>query len=184
MDAAARRRLGVNLVRLAGGERDVFDEVFGALWPPLLALSRRLLGDTGDAEDAVQEAIVKMLGNVDEYDASRDALSWAFAITAFEVRTLRKQRARRRESASATAGIADDPTRTPEARLVDAELRSRLAESVDLLSEVDRQTISTYLGLGSQAAAGEALGSAARKRRQRALARLRAIWRSLHGFHT
>jgi RNA polymerase sigma-70 factor (ECF subfamily) len=182
MDLAARRRLGMNLLRLAGGDRDVFDDVFTSLWPPLLALARRLLGSDSEAEDAAQEALLKLLGNVEQYDPSRDALSWAFAITAFEAQTLRRRRARRRETATATAEPSSVEGATPEAQLVDAQLRARLAAAVDLLSDVDREEIAAYLGIGPEAAAGT-LGTARRKRRQRALARLRAIWRNLHGFH-
>jgi RNA polymerase sigma factor (sigma-70 family) len=183
MDGAARRRLGVNLVRLAGGDRSAFEEVFTALWPPLLTLCNRLLAHEGDAEDAAQEALLKLLGNVDQYDASRDALTWAFAITAFEVKTLRKRRFRRRESPGPAPEESAGTSPTPEAELLDAELRARLAESVDLLSDLDREAISSYLGLGPADSSAGALGNTARKRRQRALARLRSIWRSLHGFH-
>jgi RNA polymerase sigma-70 factor (ECF subfamily) len=182
MDAAARRRLGVNLVRLAGGDREAFDEVFTTLWPPLLALARRLLGNDSEAEDAAQEGLMKVLGNVEQYDASRDALSWAFAITAFEAQTLRKRRARRRETALPVRDPAAAPTTTPEAQLGQAELQARLAEAVDLLSDSDRQEISLYLGLAPPAPSG-ALDAAHRKRRQRALDRLRTLWRTLHGFH-
>ena len=183
MDAAARLRLGNDLLRLARGDRGAFEEVFVALWPSLLALARRLLGVESEAEDVAQEALMKVFANVDQYDPGRDGLSWAFAITAFEVRTFRKRRIRRRESASAVEEHPDDPSRTPEADLIAAELRARLDQSMDLLSETDRHTIFVYLGLARGEVAPTPLGAGARKRRQRAIARLRSIWRSLHGFH-
>jgi RNA polymerase sigma factor (sigma-70 family) len=181
MDADARRRLGANMVRLAAGDRAVFDEVFAALWPPLLTLARRLLDSESEAEDAAQEALLEVLGNTERYDPSRDALSWAFAITAYEARTLRQRRRRRRET---TGAAAPEPraASTPEADLADAELRAQLARSVDLLSDQDREEIASYLGLAPDLTPGAPLAPARRKRRQRALARLRSIWRSLHGF--
>ncbi len=183
MDPAARRLLGVNLVRLAGGDRDAFDAVFTSLWPSLLALARRLLGDEVEAEDAAQEALMKVFGNVEQYDASRDALSWAFAITVFEAQTLRRRRTRRRETSNSPLDQARAPGASPEAQLEDAELRARLGETVDLLSDVDRQEIVAYLGLAPEAGTGT-LGTTRRKRRQRAMERLRSLWRNLHGFHS
>jgi RNA polymerase sigma factor (sigma-70 family) len=183
MDAAARLRLGRNLLRLAQGERDAFDEVFRALWPPILALARRLLDADAEAEDAAQEVLMKVFAQVDQYDAGRDALSWVFAITAFEARTFRKRRVRRREETGAAIESPDDRGRTPEVDLGDAELRARLGQSVDLLTEADRKAISAYLGDGHEQGESLPLAATDRKRRQRAIARLRSIWRSLHGFH-
>jgi RNA polymerase sigma factor (sigma-70 family) len=183
MDVSARQRLSANLVRLAAGEREVFDHVYAALWPPLLALAARLLGNDVDAEDATQEAILKVLGNVDQYDASRDALSWAYAITTFEARTVLKRRSRRREASAPVPELASTGS-TPELDAADAELRTQLATAVDLLSDADRQEIAAYIGLLSEGGASGSLAPAQRKRRQRALARLKLIWRRLHGFHT
>ena len=75
------------------------------------------------------------------------------------------------------------PGASPEAQLEDAELRARLGETVDLLSDVDRQEIVAYLGLAPGAGTGT-LGTTRRKRRQRAMERLRSLWRNLHGFHS
>jgi RNA polymerase sigma factor (sigma-70 family) len=182
MDASARQRLSANLVRLAAGEREVFDHVFSSLWPPLLALARRLLGNDVDAEDAAQEALLKMFGNVDQYDASRDALSWAFAITTFEARTLLKRRFRRRETSPPATELASAGS-TPELDVADAELRAQLAAAIDLLTDADRQEIAAYLGLLAESGPSGSLAPARRKRRQRALARLKLMWRRLHGFH-
>jgi RNA polymerase sigma-70 factor (ECF subfamily) len=159
----------------------VFDEVFSSLWPALLALARRLLGDGIDAEDVAQEALLRVLGRADEYDPGRDALTWAFAITAFEVQTLRKKRARRRETGREPVHLPSSAA-TPEQSALDAELRLQLAAAVDMLSDSDREEIERYLGLAERASGG-ALGDAERKRRQRAISRLKQIWRSLHGFH-
>ncbi len=182
MDAHARRRLSADLARLAAGEREAFDPVFTALWPPLRSLAERLLGPGSEAEDAAQEALMKVLSTVQSYDPARDGLSWAFAITAFEARTLRQRRLRRRESAGA---LPDHPdSASPEGALADAELRARLAQAIDLLSPADRDEIAAYLQLAPDEVGAAATRSPAqRKRRQRALDRLRRIWRSLHGFH-
>lgn len=180
MDVDARRRLGQHLSRLAAGDRSAFDEVFGLLWPALRALSVRLLGDGASAEDTAQEALMKVLGRIDEYDPARDALSWAFAITAFEARTVRKRTMRRRETDDGSLATAPALGADPEGSLVDAEIRFQIASAVDLLSEVDRAEIELYLGL---AEADGPIGAAQRKRRQRALDRLKLIWRRLHGFH-
>jgi DNA-directed RNA polymerase specialized sigma24 family protein len=84
-----------------------------------------LLGNDLDAEDATQEAIPKVLGNVDRYDGSRDALSWMFAITTFEARTVLERRSRRREASSPVAEIAGTGS-TPEADVAEAEPRQSI----------------------------------------------------------
>jgi RNA polymerase sigma factor (sigma-70 family) len=183
MDAPARLKLGANLVRLAGGDRAAFDEVFVALWPALLALARRLLDNDDDAQDAAQEALLKVFGTIDAYEPGRDALSWAFAITAFEARTLRQRRKRRKESdASPLEKVPADSN--PQSEFEDAELRARLSEASELLSQTDGAEIAAYLGFAEAEGPPGPLAPARRKRRQRALSRLRSIWRSLHGFHT
>lgn len=99
-------------------------------------------------------------------------MAWAFGIAAFEIRTRRRKLARRRETpADGIEQPAD--AQTPEQSVVDTDARPALREAVGELSEPDRQAL---LGDSSPAVSPAAW----RKRRQRALERLRGLWRRRH----
>ena len=96
MDSAARAELHKCMVRLADGDRSAFSTVYQALWPVLRAFVARQL-PMPESEDAAQEALLKIFVRASDFDPERDALTWALAIAAFEVRTARKRGLRRRE---------------------------------------------------------------------------------------
>src|SRR3954468_13749759 len=109
MDADRRRQLQAWMVRFADGDRAAFQPLFDALWPVLLGFARRALDHTADAEDAAQQAMLKIFSRISDFDRARDGLGWALGIAGYEVLTVRKQRARRREAgAAALAGLRQD----------------------------------------------------------------------------
>ena len=96
MDRARRDVLQRDLARLADGDREAFHPVFVCLWPLLRGFAGRYL-PAADAEDAAQEALVKVFARAAVFDARRDALSWTLGIAAYEIKTVRRRRQRRRE---------------------------------------------------------------------------------------
>ena len=56
---------------------------------------------------------MKVFAHAARFDRERDALSWALGIAAFEIRTARKRRERRREDALVAAGPAEASTQPP-----------------------------------------------------------------------
>ncbi|HYR19577.1 MAG TPA: sigma factor [Myxococcales bacterium] len=96
MDHGARAALQRGMCRLAEGDREAFEPVFAALWPVLRAFAARALTVPAEAEDAAQSALIKVFARAAEFDPLREALPWALGIAAYECRTLRKSRARRR----------------------------------------------------------------------------------------
>src|SRR6185295_13699073 len=100
MNAPERTRLHAAMVRFADGDRAAFREVFDGLWPMCLALATRSLVERADAEDVAQRAILKVFDRIVDLDRERDGVACAMTITAFDVLTMRKQRARRREQAA------------------------------------------------------------------------------------
>src|SRR5688500_12418600 len=103
------------MARLADGDREAFHPVFVALLPLLRGFAARGLPHP-EAEDTAQEALVKIYSRAHEFDATRDALSWALGVAAYEIKTARRRRERRRESdgASETLAQREDPARSPE----------------------------------------------------------------------
>jgi len=173
MNAPQRRAVNEAMVRLAGGERAAFDAVFAGLWPDLLAFVRAAMPSHPDAEDLAQQTLLKIFFRISDFDTARDGVAWAFGIAMYEVRTLRRTRGRRREVSGDAIAAAADRAPSPEEQAIDGDLRRALTGALGTLTEADREMLrgDARPALGVSAAAW-------RKRRQRALERLRAIWRS------
>lgn len=177
MGLAPDTDLNALMARVADGDRAAFSPVFQQLWPRLLRFCTRALNHEGDAADAAQQAMEKIFTRASSYDRSRPVLPWALAMAAWECRTIRRRRVRRREApdADATAGVSE--ARDAEHDLVRRQLTLAALEALGELSDTDRQTL---LATFWEEAAG-AEGSTLRKRRERALSRLRAAWKRLYG---
>jgi RNA polymerase sigma factor (sigma-70 family) len=176
MDPDRRRQIQDWMVRFADGDRGAFRALFQALWPVVLAFASKGLERQADAEDAAQQAMLKVFSRIVDFDRSRDGLSWALGIAGFEVMTIRKQRTRRRETgAAALADIAKSGGGAEE-QVIAEELRSAVATLVGELSERDQAAL-------AHAFRGEPPPTDERSRKQklRALERLRAAWRKVHG---
>jgi RNA polymerase sigma factor (sigma-70 family) len=161
------------MVRFADGDRSAFRPVFDALWPLLLALTSRALANRADAEDAAQRALLKVFDRIVDLDRERDGVAWAVTICGYEILTVRRQHHRRRED-----DVEIEPLdTTPSARdaLLDEELRLAIRALVAEMSDRDRTALSALL-LGSKPDS-----ETERKRRFRAIERLRAAWRKAHG---
>jgi len=161
------------MTRLADGERSVFTLVFNRLWGPTLRLCQSLLKNEADASDAAQDAMQKILERAGDYDSSRPAMPWALAIAAWECRTLQRKRFRRREVLEDREHdrAGDDE----EGAFVKRDLARAALAALGELSEADQETLLATF-------ADEApSGATFRKRRERALTRLRGSLRRLYG---
>ena len=174
-DRAYDPELDVLMAQLADGDRSVFNEVFRRLWPSTLRLCVSLVKNEADGADAAQLAMIKILERASDYDRSRPALPWALAIAAWECRTLKRWRQRRHEAPVDDA----EPIEAGggEQELVDRDLLQAAYASMGELSPLDQETLlSTFWEEG-----GSASGATFRKRRERALGRLRSTFRRLYG---
>jgi RNA polymerase sigma-70 factor (ECF subfamily) len=175
MDGRARRELTESMIRLADGDRTAFHPIFETLWPLLSRFSERMLSNTADAEDAAQQALLKIFARASEFDPTREALPWALAIAANECRTARKRVLRSREvHAVEDRAIAGDF----EQDLIERELAVALDSVIEELRPEDRATLLDVLNETRPSSLGAATF---RKRVQRAIERLRAAWRAKHG---
>jgi RNA polymerase sigma-70 factor, ECF subfamily len=177
MDAVRRKAIHDAMVRLAPGDRSAFDVLLDELWPVIQSFAKRSVGDTADAEDIAQEVFLKICSRIADFDRGRDGLSWAFGIGSYEVLTHRQRARRRREVHDETA--LERPTH--DATSADMALEKRefalaFEQAVGALTEDDR----LLLGVARQVSIGPS-SPALRKRKQRALERLRGIWRSIYG---
>jgi RNA polymerase sigma-70 factor (ECF subfamily) len=180
MQTPRRKAVHDAMVRLADGDRGAFDLLLDELWPVILSLARvRGVAAGADAEDVAQEVFLKLCARIADFDRARDGLSWALGIASYEILTHRRRRQRRREVDGASAlGETADGASSAEEELVRRELLVALEQATGSLSEEHRRA----LGLEAAPEASHAPPAATlRKRRQRALDRLRLVWRGLHG---
>lgn len=162
------------LAQLADGDRAAFTPVFHILWPPVLRLCRSLLKNDADAADAAQQALQKVLTRSADYDRTRPALPWALAIAAWECRTFARQRMRRREI---PVERAPELGTGSEEELAQRELMQAAVEALGELSAPDREALmATFWEEASNVS-----GATLRKRRERALKRLRDTFKRLYG---
>ncbi len=162
------------IVELARGNRAVFAIVFRLLWQPMLRLCQSMLKNEADASDAAQQALEKVLTRCAEYDQSRPALPWALAIAAWECRTLARKRSRRRELPNEDAPETGTGS---EDEMAQRELMRGALAAMGELSIEDRETLVVTFW---EEAAG-VTGATFRKRRERALKRLRDTFKRLYG---
>jgi RNA polymerase sigma-70 factor, ECF subfamily len=164
------------MVRLAHGDRDAFGLVFDGLWPHVHGFVMRAMPGHPDAEDLAQQTLLKIFARISNFDTGRDGVAWAFGIASYEIKTLRRQLQRRREVPD-DEGM-DRPARehTPEEAAIDRNLRAALIAVLGEMTPADRAALLTEGPDGSFSISPTAW----RKRRQRALERLRALWRKRH----
>jgi RNA polymerase sigma-70 factor (ECF subfamily) len=174
--SAPRSALDEDLTRLADGDRAAFDRVFAAAWPQVLDLCRRLAPSPADAEDAAQATMTLVFTRIDEYETERPALPWILGIAGWQCRALRTSRSRRREEALEEAPLAADARRSPHEETESHELVVAAQAALGQLSALDRETLTMFL-----VDAPDAAGPTFRKRKERALTRLRSWWERLHG---
>jgi RNA polymerase sigma-70 factor (ECF subfamily) len=176
MNAARRQAIHEAMVRLSDGDRTAFDVLLDELWPVILSFAERGVGRGADAEDVAQEVFYKVCARIAVFDRERDAVSWVFGIAAYEVMTLRRKQKRRREVFD-EASVAEqlDGAALQEEQLIAREITLAFEEAVGALTEEDRSV------LGLVAGTTNAEGATLRKRKQRALERLRGIWRQIYG---
>ena len=169
-------RIDTLLAQLSDGDRSGFAELFGLLWPPLHRFCVSFLNREADAADAAQEAMQKIFERASDYDCTRRAMPWALAIAAWECRTVARRQARRREVDEDHAKDQQAAVDT-EGELMRRELATAAVNALGTLSESDRETLmATYWD-----EAASVSGTRLRKRRERALSRLRQTWRKLYG---
>ena len=159
----------------ADGDRASVDPLFHALWPIVVAYTRRLVGPTL-AEDCAQDALLQLFSQIERYDRSRDALTWALTLATWQCRTARKKLVRRAECGE------DAPVSTIDGHAI-AEERELVRAALAMLATLPPRDIDVIVAsVTDDEALRCALAPATfRKRLERALSRLRLSWRSRHG---
>jgi RNA polymerase sigma-70 factor (ECF subfamily) len=167
------------MLRLAQGDRDAFDVVFRGVWPRMLRLCQASLRDDADAEDAAQAALTRLFEQAWRYDADRPCLSWALSLAWWECRSVHRQRGRQAARTSPTDTDALPAAGGEPGDWTASTRASALQLALEGLSDTDRQTLQATLD--EDIPDDPTAQARQRKRRQRALERLRVLWRNLYG---
>lgn len=175
MNPAGRSALQEELTALARGERAAFDPLFRRLWPLLRGFARRFLS-LEEADDAAQEALLRIFRRASEFDPGRDALAWVLGVVAWQVRTHRTKARRRREESADSLPERETSAASPEEEALAGELAAALERALAELSPDDAATLLAY----AHGDRPDLPGATFRKRVERALSRLRARWRIRH----
>lgn len=96
------------LAQIGAGDRDAFRELYARYSPPLFSLAIRLLGDTGRAEEALQDAFVKIWRHAASYDARKSRpFTWSVTILRRTCIDLLRRQQRQPEMTPMTGGDID-----------------------------------------------------------------------------
>ncbi len=75
------------------GDQDAFAELVYTFQDPVYNLCYRMLGESGEAEDATQEAFLRAYLNIERYDTKRSFKTWVMSIASNHcIDRLRKRR--------------------------------------------------------------------------------------------
>jgi RNA polymerase sigma-70 factor (ECF subfamily) len=173
LGSVERSALQAELTALARGERAAFDPLFRRLWPLLRGFARRCL-PAAEAEDAAQEALLRIFRRASEFDPQRAALPWVLGVAAWQIRTHRTRLLRRRETDETPLAGRLDGAPSPEEVAVAASLEAALDRALAELAPADAATLLAY----ARGERPDLPGPTFRKRVERALGRLRRIWKT------
>lgn len=113
-DAAARARVSVGTMedvdavsRALAGDTDAFALLVDRHASVCLRYATRMLGSREDAEDVLQDSLMRAFRGLRTYDATRDFRTWLMSIVANRCRTALASRARRDRLLTVEAAAAE-----------------------------------------------------------------------------
>jgi RNA polymerase sigma-70 factor (ECF subfamily) len=127
----------LELDRVNKGDRAAFHELVHASWGPLVRYCRRIASSDDAAQDAAQEALVRLWEHRESWSGG-SARAVLFRI-ARNVALDERRRAVVRSRAAATPGLAPGGPPTPEDELGASGLRDRVVAALDSLPERRRE---------------------------------------------
>lgn len=117
-------------------------------------LARRMTNNNADAEDAMQNTLIKILKNADSYRGESDPMGWIYRITLNEAREIHRKRKRRPavsldglpidfDESNHPTGIHDFSKRPDKAAMA-TEVEARIREAIDELPDGYREAVILY----------------------------------------
>jgi RNA polymerase sigma-70 factor (ECF subfamily) len=111
------------------GDRNALDQLLRRHYDRIHAVCRRVAGGTRDADDACQEALIKITRNLPRFDGRSSFATWAYRIaTNASLDELRKRKRR-----PALHSVRDDDEGDPQSEIIDPMAEKRLQHVSDRL---------------------------------------------------
>ncbi len=132
------------LVRALAGDQQAFTHLVEIYQRPVYNLCYRMLGNSGDAEDAAQEAFLRAYKALSRYDPGRSFATWLLSIAShYCIDQLRKRRFRTFSMDDDEQGWLDppDPAPGPEVALSTREKQAQVQALLERLSPKDRAAV-------------------------------------------
>ena len=117
------------------GDEHAFAQLVDAYQRPIYNLAYRMLGSSTEAEDATQEAFVRIWTKLDTYDARRKLSSWVLSVASHHcIDRLRRRRGGQvsMEEIMASRWLPDEDPK-PEERTLVSEREARVRRLLDYL---------------------------------------------------
>ena len=118
--------------RIGRGDQSAFSALYDRLSRPLYSLALRMLGDAGDAQDALQDVFLQIWSRAATYNPEQSTVfSWSVLLT--RSRVIDRLRARKRR-----LRIVDSATGDEDAEVADASTMESAADTADKNDEAAR----------------------------------------------
>jgi RNA polymerase sigma-70 factor (ECF subfamily) len=130
------------------GNTEAITELVRTYQQSVFNVCYRMLGESTEAEDATQEALVKALANLATYDLDRPFRPWLLRIASNEC----IDRIRRRKDALSLDGLGEDgawewkagDSPSPETEFLRRERQNAVRTMLDQLSPADRTVVTLF----------------------------------------
>jgi len=130
--------------RVAAGDPEALSDLYDRYSGMLLALARRVLSDSSDAEEVLQEAFLQVWNQAGRYDPARSSVS-TWLVLIIRSRAIDRLRSRRVGEKAVTAAQHEKPvTHTSPKGVGDVlmlERRERLAREMEALPREQREVL-------------------------------------------
>jgi RNA polymerase sigma-70 factor, ECF subfamily len=184
LDAVEGRPLGEGelVLRAQRGDERAFEELVRAHQEVAFRVAYLIAGTAGEAEDAVQDGLVKAWRALGRFRAGAPLRPWLLRIVANEARNRRRSAGRRAALVlrAEREGVSGDAAPSPEAALLAGEERERLLAALEQLPDDARLVVACRYLLGlseaETAAALDVRPGTVKSRTARALDRLREAY--------
>lgn len=121
------------------------EQILKGLMPSLLALAQARLGRQGDADDAVQETLTRVIEHLPQYRPEAPFKNWVFTIAANVIRNMMRRKSVREV---ALPSIPDEGPTDPGEPLERAEALGRLREAMACLDAAELAPVLLHYAQG------------------------------------
>jgi RNA polymerase sigma-70 factor (ECF subfamily) len=136
--------------RLQAGDERAFEELVVEYRERVYRVAWRILRDDEDAEDAAQEAFIKVYRNIERFEGRSSLYTWIYRITVnIALNKLKRDKFRRMVPLGDMIRRDESPRSDPARAAMGSEIANRIGEAVNTLPEKQKAvfTLKFYEGL-------------------------------------